>query len=179
MGAVRRRYNSLRLQGYDYASAGGYFVTICTFDRIPIFGKIVDGATRLTAGGVIAVECWEAIPEHFPTVTLDEFVVMPDHIHGILMFSGVRATPASPLRPLGPISDDRSRVAGPKARSLGVVVGSFKSAVTRRINQTLRYERGPVWQRNYFERVIRHEREMDEIRQYIDNNPGASESMGY
>ena len=148
---------------------------MCTLNRVPIFGEIVDGAMRPTAVGMIAVECWEAIPEHFPTVELDGFVFMPDHIHGILMFSGVGATHASPLSPQKPISDERSRVAGPKGQSLGAVVGSFKSAVTRRINQMLGYKGGSVWQRNYFERVIRDERELDEIRQYIFNNPGASE----
>jgi REP-associated tyrosine transposase len=175
--------SSIRLREYDYRSAGAYFVTICSFQREYLFGEVVDVEMRLTDAGVAAVECWQGIPDHFPQVQLDEFVVMPNHIHGIILlddFVGARhaspgfetqtqstdpqtrATHASPLRDSRP---------GPKPRSIGSILGAYKSAVTKRIN-TLRDNPGcPVWQRNYYEHVVRNETDLANIRQYIANNP--------
>ena len=153
---------SIRLKEYDYSQPGAYFVTVCTWRRENLFGDVVDGEVRLNERGHIVKECWNEIPEHFPQVELDAFVVMPNHIHGIIVIKGnddVGATHASPLR----------RKSGPPPRSLGAMVGSFKSAAARRIH----VESGEtsIWQRSYYERVIRDEKEWDLIRRYIEANP--------
>jgi REP element-mobilizing transposase RayT len=102
------------------------------------------------AAGEAAVRCWDEIPRHFPHVELDAFVVMPNHVHGVLLFEDQAGDTGEPAR------------AG-HARPLPVVVGSFKSAVSRRL--------GPVWQRSYWERVVRSGEELDQIRDYIEDNP--------
>ena len=106
--------------------------------------------------GQQAEQTWMEIPEHFPVVDLDEFIVMPNHIHGIVLIDCERARHASPLQ---------------QAPSLGTVVGAFKSAASRRINLHRATPGEPVWQRNYHEHVIRNEKSLSEIREYIANNP--------
>ena len=155
---------SIRLIGYDYAQAGGYYVTIVTFQRECLFGEIACGEVRLNALGRIVAECWQAIPEHFPRAEVDAFVVMPNHVHGIIFLAGtmVGATHASPLpQPKFPH--------GPKSGSLGAIVGSFKSAVTHRAGIEL--NAGNVWQRNYYEHIIRDQAEYECIARYIAENP--------
>ena len=157
---------SIRLRDFDYAEPGTYFVSVCARNRVGIFGEVVGGAMRLNMYGEIVVDCWRALPKHFRHVQLDEFVVMPNHIHGILVTSDVGATHASPLRD----TDPTLRPSGPLPGSLGAIVGSFKSAVTNRINR-FRDAPGTVWQRNYYEHIIRSNVEMDRIREYVSNNP--------
>ncbi len=134
---------SARLKTFDYTSNAAYFITVCTFSRDHLFGQIVDGEMQLNAAGRIIAECWDLIPEHFPHVELDAFIAMPDHVHGIVLISQpsdkdergtvvVGAPLASPLRP----DTALERPNGPKKRSLGSMVGSFKSAVTKRINES-------------------------------------------
>jgi putative transposase len=118
----------------------------------------------------IADECWRAIPEHIPHVELGAYVVMPNHVHGIIEItdSDVWATHASPIpnpSPLQNPSPPRSAPAG----SLGAIVGSFKSAVSKRIHR--QHNRAQVWQRNYYEHIIRDERELGKIWRYIESNP--------
>ena len=104
-----QRRKSLRLKDFDYRSNGAYFVTICTRGRLALFGEINEGQMFLNDYGGVAAECWKAIPEHFPSVLVDEFAVMPDHVHGILVVEGVvGATHSSPLR-----SGTSQRAAGP------------------------------------------------------------------
>ena len=174
-GGPDRHRRSLRLKDYDYAQAGAYFVTICTQDRACLFGAIVDGAMQLSDAGSTVEQCWSQIPEHFRDVVLDEFVVMPNHVHGILVINpAVPAVPAVPVVPVVPAvgathaSPLRN---GPRPGSLGAIVGSFKSAVTRRINQTCHSLGATVWQRNYYEHIIRDEASLHGIREYIANNP--------
>jgi len=156
----RRSRKSIRVQGYDYAQAGGYFITIVALQRECLFGEIVGGEVRLNALGRIVAECWHAIPEHFPNAEVDAFVVMPNHIHGIIFLVG--ATHASPLpQPKFPH--------GPKSGSLGAIVGSFKSAVVRRAGIEL--IGGNVWQRNCYEHIIRGQAEYERIVTYIVENP--------
>ncbi|MGD0668674.1 MAG: hypothetical protein ABSB23_14025 [Bryobacteraceae bacterium] len=144
----RRR---LRLAAYDYAQAGAYFVTICTRGHACLFGDVVEGEMLRNAAGETVALCWEEVPRHFSGVELDAFVVMPNHVHGVLLFGDNPEWDGQPAR------------AG-HARPLQVVVGSFKSAVSRRL--------GLVWQRSYWERVVRNEDELDQIRAYIEENPG-------
>ena len=160
---------SLRLRHYDYAQAGAYFVTVCTHERRCLFGDIVDGAMRLNDVGRVVETCWATIPDHFPHAGLDAYVVMPNHVHGVIVMVppnvGVSptgwATHASPLH-------HRS---GPPKRSVGAIVGSYKSVVSKRINALRGRPGAPVWQRNYYEHVIRNEADLHRIRQYIADNP--------
>ncbi len=158
---------SVRLKGYDYSRAGAYFVTVCTRNRECLFGDVTDGIMRLNKVGRVVEKCWQAIPSHFSTVRLDAFVIMPNHVHGIITIVGpthTGATHASPLR-------GRSRPSGPGRQSIGAIIGSFKSAVTRRINQLRGTPGGRLWQRNYYEHIIRNSESLDRIREYIVNNP--------
>ena len=154
---------SIRLQDYDYVQAGAYCVTICTQNRECTFGNIVSGKIALSAIGTIVEKCWREIPAHFPHVSLDAFVVMPNHIHGILLIAKGRGTACR--------APTLERFGKPVADSVPTIVRSLKSAVTKQINAVRRSQSVSIWQRNYYERVIRSEEELHRIRQYIVNNP--------
>jgi REP element-mobilizing transposase RayT len=143
---------SMRLKGYDYAQAGAYFITICTDNRACLFGEITDGLMRLNELGRIAEQDWLHLPEHHPHLDLDAFVIMPNHLHGVLIVSD---TPNS-----------RSGRVG-----LAEILRGFKSFSARAINVQRGASGVSVWQRNYYERVIRDEAMLNSIRQYIENNP--------
>jgi putative transposase len=153
--AHRRR--SLRLQGYDYAQAGAYFVTICTQDRRCVFGDVVEGRMRLNGAGQLAAAVWSNVLERFPEIDLDMFVIMPNHLHGIIVLSnGEAAIRAAP--------------------TIGDVVGAFKSLFTVQFIDGVKNKRWPafdrrIWQRNYYEHIIRDERDLARVRRYIDENP--------
>ena len=152
---------SIRLRDYDYSGAGAYFVTICAVNRECLFGEVLDGSMQPNEAGLIVEECWQTIPHHFSHIDLDEMAVMPNHIHGIIVLTPGTACRAPTVESFG----------CPVAGSLPTIVRSFKSAVTKRINE-LRENRGaPVWQRNYYEHVIRDENDLHSIRQYIADNP--------
>ncbi|MCX7838639.1 MAG: transposase, partial [Anaerolineae bacterium] len=154
-----------------------YFVTIVTRNRECLFGDVVDGAMRVNAWGQIVVECWDALPTHFPNVELDAFVVMPNHVHGIIVivddaaprrgeaFFGLSRKPknASPLHPQPP--------RGTQSGSVGAIIQNFKSVSARKINASRDTAGAPVWQRNYYEHIIRNEKSLHAIRAYIENNP--------
>lgn len=160
---------SPRLQGYDYTQAGAYFVTVCTHQRANLFGNITaDGVMHLSDEGQIARSCWDAIPQHFPTIELDAFVVMPNHVHGILVFgipSGGHGGAVS-LRP----TDNGEAFGKPVKNSLSTVIRSYKSIVTRTIRQMLDIEI-VVWQGRFYDHIIRSEASLNHIRQYIESNP--------
>ncbi|MDP2948035.1 MAG: transposase [Chloroflexota bacterium] len=153
----RRYRRSIRLPAYDYASPGAYFATICTYKRECIFGvqELRD----------VVEETWRQIAFHLPNARTDELVIMPNHVHGILWIlkTKVGAQHAAPLRP--------TRAPAVEPRSLGAIVRSFKSAAAKRINEIRRTPGAPVWQRNYYERVIRSEDELNRIREYTHLNP--------
>ncbi len=164
------RRRSIRLKDYDYAQPGAYFITIVTHHREMLFGRVVDGEMALNAYGEIVREEWFRSAEIRAEIELfpDEFVVMPNHIHGIVWIvetGPVGATGRSPLPP----HDQPPR--GPTPRSLGSFIAGFKSAVTKRINALRNTPGAPVWQRNYYEHIIRTERALDAIRRYIAANP--------
>ena len=186
---------SIRLRGWDYRSAGYYFVTICTHQRINLFGNVIVGDMHLNDFGHIANNAWQAIPTHvqFTHVQLMEWIVMPNHIHGIVVIvddlSQIKGETAGRGRdssfeasvPVGPsqqqinspipFDDEPLPFRNAEAGSLGVIVGSFKSLVSRRINNVRRMKGAPVWQRGHYERIIRNERELNAIWQYIEQNP--------
>jgi putative transposase len=159
---------SLRLQSYDYTAIGGYFVTVRAKGGKCVFGEVVNNAMCLNGCGKIVEACWAAIPNHFDGVELDVFVVMPNHIHGIVQIidRAVGAQHAAP--PQQSKVPFRSNV---KPGSLGAIVRSFKSASARQINGLRNLQEGEVWQRNYYEHVIRDDHSLERIRDYIANNP--------
>lgn len=155
---------SVRLKEYDYSQAGAYFVTVCAWNRECLFGEIVDGEMQLNELGVVVQECWDEIPRHFPNVELDEFIVMPNHVHGIIVIivDGRGTACRAPTT---------EKFGKPVANSLPTIIRSFKSATTKRINQTRGTPGVRLWQRNYYEHVIRNEESLNEIRQCISGNP--------
>ena len=169
---------SIRLQHYDYSAVGAYFVTICTFERECLFGEGVNGEIRLNDAGQIVQEEWLRTAEMRKNVFLDEFVVMPNHFHAILILDDGRGTACCAPYVGGDLEQGTARRAPtvesfgrPVAGSLATVIRSFKSAVTKRINQLHDNPGTPVWQRNYYERVIRNDQELQSIQQYIVDNP--------
>jgi len=166
---------SIRLKGYDYSSEGAYFITICTFQRQCLFGQIVEGDMQLNEFGQIAAECWQAIPEHFPHIELDEYIVMPNHVHGILVVKDTRRGIAvqCPYPGLGDTQQTTyTSVFGKMSSgSIPTVVRSYKSATTKYINIRREAVGTPVWQRNYYDHIIQNERSLQHIRHYVTNNP--------
>jgi putative transposase len=159
--------HSIRLKTFDYTQNAGYFVTICTYQRELTFGRIESGEMFLSEVGRIVVECWQEIPEHFPFVELDLFVVMPNHFHGILF---VVKDEFSSEDKSGGRPPDSPVLKGPEKGSLGAIIALFKQAVTRRVNQT-RLERTYIWQRNYHEHIIRNDADLQRLQEYTLNNP--------
>lgn len=168
-GSNFHRRRSIRAAAYDYTQPGAYFVTICTHHREALFGQVTDGEMRLSSFGLIVQEEWLRTAELRSNVALDAFVIMPNHVHGILMIlapDGDRGRAAEPVAP----TIDRQQLL--KKSSLGSIVGQFKTAAARRINRERGVSGVSVWQRNYYEHIIRSDRSLERIRDYIDGNPG-------
>ncbi|MCL1921876.1 MAG: transposase [Kiritimatiellaeota bacterium] len=149
---------SIRLKGWDYATPGWYFVTMCAHGMRCVFGTIVKGRVLLNDVGRVADDCWREIPQHFPPVALDEFVVMPNHVHGLLRFA--------------------PQTGQQRASTLGDVIGAYKSAVSRRGRQLpTRPEQlparapAPLWHRNYWDVIVRDDAALANVRRYIRENP--------
>ena len=151
---------SLRLQGYDYRSSGAYFVTICTVEKRPLFGMVRDGRVELNELGQIADNCWKQIERVRNGIALDAYIVMPNHIHGILLLSTEASAANAPAAA-------RELAAG----SLGAILGQYKSIVTKRSQFTRSPPTRPIWQRNYYDHIIRSAASLEKIRQYIMGNP--------
>jgi REP element-mobilizing transposase RayT len=163
---AKHHRRSIRLQGYNYATPGAYFVTICTRNKECLLGEIsAEGQMQLNDMGRMVTECWNAIPTHFPHITLDTYIVMPNHIHGIITL-GVGAKHSLNFANASPLPAN-----GTQSGSLGAIIQNFKSISTRKINAQRAMPGIPVWQRNYWERIVRDESELGHIRQYIANNP--------
>jgi REP element-mobilizing transposase RayT len=159
----QRNRRSIRLQGYDYSQAGSYFVTICTQGRECLFGDIVDGEMRLNDTGRIVADEWIKTAEIRDEIELDEWVVMPNHFHGILvLIANVGAIHESPLHMT---VSQRRNMAVPK------IIGRFKMLSSKRINELRQSPGAKLWQRNYWEHIVRNETELNRIREYIHNNP--------
>ena len=142
-------------------------MTVCAHNMECLFGSVgSDGQVTLNEHGQAVHACWLAIPEHFPTVAIDASVTMPNHLHGILILRDANEGDAC-VAPTNVGSGAR----GPRRRSIGVIVGSFKSAVTKRINEMRGTREAVVWQRNYYEHIIRDEDDLRRVRRYIESNP--------
>ena len=168
---------SLRLPEYDYSQNGAYFVTLVTYQRQHLFGKVIQEEMKLSKIGGIVYTTWLEVPLHFCDVKIDIFVIMPNHIHGIIFIDHVlppyvAATHASQLhRDQFMESMKKPRPRGPAPGSLSAIIGSFKSAVSKRIHHVSGFETIKVWQRNYYEHIIRDERALHRIVEYIEANP--------
>ena len=160
------RIPSTRLSGWDYASPGDYFVTIVTQRRIPYFGEILGGDMRLSPIGKIVAEEWQKTPQIRPNVLLDEWVVMPNHIHGIIVITSRVETPRR-----GVSTADRgvSTTTQWKSNTLGTIINQFKSVCTKRIRAVGNSEF--AWQSRFYDHIIRDEKSFQRIRSYISANP--------
>ena len=159
---------SIRLRDYDHTQNGAYFVTICTLQGVCLFGDVVDGEMVLNDYGAIVWEEWQRTAIVRANIELDAFVVMPNHVHGIIVIVDNDSTVGATRR----VAPTNTRPTGPKAGSLGAIVGQFKSVATKRIRQLSHVNVDiPIWQRNYYEHIIRNEKSFNDIRAYIANNP--------
>jgi REP element-mobilizing transposase RayT len=143
------RKTSPRLNGHDYSLPGLYFVTINTHKNIHIFGKIIQGKMQLNPAGNIVQNFWENIPDHCPGLQLDTFIVMPNHLHGILLLT------------------DES----PNRKSVSEIIRGFKTWSAKKINEMHGNKGSPVWQCSFHDHIIRNEQSLAKIREYIINNP--------
>jgi REP element-mobilizing transposase RayT len=163
--------HSTRLKEYDYSQTGGYFATICTHHRQCLFGDVVQGKIILNPFGKIVEEEWQRTKQMRQGVDLDIFIVMPNHIHGIVilmgspMFANRRGTMHRAPTP------QFEQFGRPTTNSIPTIIRGIKSSVTQRINIFRGTPGQPVWQRNYYEHIIRNEIDLEEIREYIQNNP--------
>jgi REP element-mobilizing transposase RayT len=161
---------SIRLPGYDYAQNGAYFLTLCTKNREPLFGEIVANGVSPDSvcsrmlqnefGDIVASE-WLKSASIRSEIALGEFVIMPNHFHGIILIRGRGDRPVAPTE----------KQPGPRSKSVGALIAGFKSVVTRRINIIRQTPRVPVWQRNYYDHIIKDVNELRKIQAYIQNNP--------
>jgi len=170
---LRRNRKSIRLKGYEYSQPGHYFITICTHQRANLFGTIRGGQMVLNAIGAIADKCWRAIPGHYANVRVDEFVIMPNHVHGVIVIvdNNVGAIHESPPH-IG--ANIHGAVREPPLRSnanIGKIIGRFKMNSAKQINILRGMSGVPVWQRNYYEHIVRDGDALNRIRQYIRHNP--------
>jgi REP element-mobilizing transposase RayT len=184
---------STRLKGYDYSKEGNYFLTICCQDKECLFGDVVNGKMILNNIGEVVNECWLKIPNHFPKVKLKEYVIMPNHIHGIIELindekSVSNNTAVENLRVINlkaeneqllnsiPIKNSiiQNNFQKCTPRSIGSIIKGFKIGVTKWIRDKNNFEPiliESIWQRNYHEHIIRDNREYEKIVKYIINNP--------
>jgi putative transposase len=160
-GQARRR-SPVRLKEYDYSRPGAYFLTVCVNRHRCLFGEVSEDEVRLSDGGRIVWECWGDLPRHYPHVQTDAFVVMPNHVHGIIVLT--RTNVRAGLRP-APTGSDVA------LHGLPEIVRALKSFSARRINELQRTPGAWIWQRGYYERVVRNEEELNRIRRYIADNP--------
>jgi len=158
----------LRLSGYDYSQNGVYFVTICAYRHANLFGSIADGAMTPNAIGKIIIEEWQRTAVLRDYVRLDAFVLMPSHLHGIIAILGENSRANQRDAPAASVKQNSVKL---KSGSLGAIVGRFKGSVARRVHDLAEYCDLPVWQRNYYDHIVRNEKSLQAIREYIILNP--------
>jgi REP element-mobilizing transposase RayT len=192
-----KRRRVLRLKHFDYSQAASYFVTICTHERKPILGSVIDGRVIPTAAGEAVVAAWLGLPDRFPSVVLHEFAVMPNHLHGILTITqpirwkragaassaptettgegpkqmGAASSGAAQIKEVTRESSDQLLNAGSGAGvSLGKILRAFKSLSGIEVNRILGRPDRPVWQRNYFEHIVPGEDDFRKTQKYVHEN---------
>ncbi len=152
-----RQRKPMRLKGWDYATPGLYFVTICTHERMCVMGEVDSGEMRLSAAGEIVDQCWRELPRYYPHVKVEPYVVMPNHTHAIIE-----------------IQSDRGGLGNPplqKAHGLTEIIRGFKTLSSRQINERNDTGGAPFWQRSFYDVIIRDEKQLQAIQRYILNNP--------
>ena len=187
---------SIRLRGYDYAGGGAYFITICTQDKVPMFGRVVEGEMIFNEAGRLVQKTWEDLPRRFVSLILDAFQVMPNHMHGVFVLPGpglhpalAEATKAPVIEPgaINPPWSGRAAGYGPGGKgrasppptsmanrrrtSMGDVVGAFKSISTIGVNKLLARTGTRLLRENFYEHIVRDVEELEIIRDYIIHNP--------
>ncbi len=171
MTASLHHRHSIRLAGYDYSLNGAYFVTLCTWQKKELFGEICNGQMQLNLWGKIVENEWLSISYSFLNTFVDDFVVMPNHHHGIIVIDQPGLMYAESERYE---SVKLARPAGPGKGSIGAILAQFKSRVTKQIMASAKgkpFMPGQIWQRSYYEHIIRNEQEWEKIRMYIETNP--------
>lgn len=173
------RRRSLRLKGYDYSQAGAYFVTVCAYGKACLFGEVEGGIMRLNGYGEIVASEWTRSAQLRLEIVCGEFVVMPNHFHGIVNIVGAYGNTPDKQE----VANSRNKGVLPyekgvlpyaptsSSRNVGSMVRGFKGAASRRINQLRSTPGDPVWQRNYYEHVIRDDADYNRIAEYVVNNP--------
>ncbi len=179
-----KRRIALRLPEYDYSQPGAYFVTLVTYKRAHLFGDISAGDMRLNRFGEIVHSTWLDLPRHYPHVELDAFVIMPNHVHAVLMLqdhggrgvslqakNGVQTSNLSGHSTLQDITKTHPGGPGKVSHALPEIIRAFKSFSAVKINILRRAKGQPVWQRNYYDHVIRNQDDLEQIRKYVEGNP--------
>jgi putative transposase len=166
------RVPSTRLKGYNYSQDGVYYVTICTKNRICFFGDVKNAKMRLSSLGKIADKCWRNIPQHFVFVELDEFVVMPNHVHGVIVINKkrkpVETQYIASLQNEIKIDPNYKNKFGPQSNNMASIIRGFKIGVKKWATINNKHFE---WQSRYYDRIIRNDEELENIREYIRNNP--------
>jgi len=163
---------SIRLRGYDYSQPGSYYVTLCTQGIEHLFGQILEGEMHRNEWGDHVARCWEWLGQQYPYIALDEWTVMPNHLHGIIVVAeGRGASRSAPVNNPARFRRGASRSAPTKRKPLGRLVGAFKTVSTDDINQLRGTPARPLWQRDFYDHIIRNEDELNKIREYIRTNP--------
>ena len=161
MNDINRYRKNSRLKDFDYSQPGYYFVTLCTKDKINYFGKVTDSEISLNRLGKIAEYNWEQIPKHYQNVQIDTYIIMPNHIHGIIIINEAQI--------INQLKFERSSTI-PRYGLLSKIINSYKNIVTK----TIKSEFGETqfrWQRSFYEHIIRSENSLSSIREYILQNP--------
>lgn len=158
------RIKSTRLQDWNYSSEGFYFITICTHKRIPYFGEIVGGEIKLSEIGVVVKQYWNEIPMHYKNISLDKFTIMPNHIHGIIIINY-----NMPVETCHGMSLPTNAFSKPIPGSISMIICQYKSAVKRYCNKN--NHPNFRWQPRFYESIIRNEKQLNIVRNYIVNNP--------
>lgn len=189
-----RNRRSIRLKEYDYSRAGYYYITICTHNREHLFGNIEHGAMRHNDIGKIALNEWTRTPELRPNISLDAFVIMPNHLHGIIIINGVigeksrndnfpihgdffhrtgtvHSAPTAPTSSAPKENPVYEQFGKPTSNTIPTIIRGFKATVTKQVNILRETPGEPVWQRNYYEHIIRDEKSYYAIAEYIKKNP--------
>jgi REP element-mobilizing transposase RayT len=158
---------SLRLNGYNYSQTGAYFSTICAQARKSLFGKVLGDDMHVNEYGKIIRGCWQELPSHYPSIQLDYFTVMPNHVHGIIFLVGAGSPrPEIPTSQAGGGTPPLQQVT-----NLSAIIGFFKFHSTKRINEIRHTPGAKVWQRGFYDHVIRDDESLNRIRNYIFTNP--------
>jgi len=152
---IKRKPN--RLRDYDYSQDGYYFITICTRGRKEFFGNIREGKLDLNRYGETVNQGWYDLPRHYPNGSLDSFVIMPNHVHGIIVIDNENVV-GNGLKPF-------------PTHGLSEIIRGFKTFSSRKINEEIEIDNKFQWQKSFYDHIIRDERSLDLIREYIQNNP--------